>query len=102
MLDRLHAPGAEAAAVPDAIDLVDDRRRHVAWEQEVPVQRVRQPVVDRPRRRHQGLTDHLAPEDAFSSVIAGLTAKEVHLEPLEIELADQVCEGRIHRIIVVH
>ena len=38
VLDRHHAAGGEAAAVADAVDLVDDRHLGIAAEQEIGVQ----------------------------------------------------------------
>jgi hypothetical protein len=38
VLDRLHAPRREGAAVAHAVDFVDDRQAHVAGAQEVGVQ----------------------------------------------------------------
>ena len=101
MLDGLHTSCREAASVADPIDLVDDGGGHVAREQKIRVQRVRGAALHRARRRHQRLSDDLAAKDALSAQIAGLTAEEIHLERLEIELADQVGESGVHRNIVL-
>src|SRR5262249_16384979 len=49
VLDRDHAPGGEALAVADAVDLVDDRHLGIAGEQEIGVQRVWRPPRALPR-----------------------------------------------------
>jgi len=96
VLDGLHPARAEALAVADAIDLVDDRRRHVAGEQEIRVQRMRHPAFDGARGGDQRLPDDLAAEDAAAAEIRRLSAKEVQLELLEVELADEALERGIH------
>ena len=86
MLDGLDAAGGEAAAIADALDVVDDGPRGVAGEQEVPVQRVHRPArVDRARRRHQRLAQHLAAEDALPALVAAGAAEQVVLQRLEVE-----------------
>src|SRR5215813_9255366 len=65
------------------------------------MQGMRSAAFHRARRRHQRLPHHLAAEHAFAAQIAGLAAKEIDLQRFEIELPDQVCEGGVHRIIVV-
>ena len=51
VLDRDDAPGREAAAVADAVDVEDDRDARVAGPQEVRVQRVHVALVDGAARR---------------------------------------------------
>ena len=65
VLDRHHAPGREAAAVANAVDLVDDGHRGIAGAQEIGVQRMRQAAVHRAMGRDQRLADHLAAEHAL-------------------------------------
>ena len=62
VLDRDHTPRREAAAVADAVDVVDDRHPRVARPQEVGVQRVHVAVVDGPSRRDQRLPRDLPAE----------------------------------------
>ena len=90
MLDGLHAPRREAAAVADAVDLVDDRRGHVARQQEVGMQRVRHAALDRAARGDHRLADHLAAEDAASAEIARDAAEEIFLQRFEVEHREQV------------
>ncbi len=86
MLDGLYTPGGEAAAIADALDVVDDGPRGIAGEQEVPVQRVYRPArVDRARRRHQCLTQHLSAEDALPALVAASATKQVVLQRLQVE-----------------
>ena len=63
VLDGDNAPGGEAAAVADAIDLVENRDIGVAWTQEVGVQRVHPAVgLHGASGRHQRLTGYLTTE----------------------------------------
>ena len=47
-------------------------------------------------RRHQRLAQHLAAEYLRAAGVAALTAKQIHLEPLEIELLLQIGETSVH------
>ena len=65
VLARHHPAGEERAAVADPLDLVDDRHRVVARQQEVGVERVHVELrVHAPDRGHQRLRGHLAAVDA--------------------------------------
>ena len=98
MLDRLDAAGGEAAAVADALDVVDDGPRGVAGEQEVAVQRVHRPAgVHRARRRHQRLAQHLAAEDALPAFVAAGAAEQVVLQRLEVEGGEEGVQRRLRR-----
>ena len=98
VLDRDDAPGGEALAVADAVDLVDDRHLRIAAEQEIGVQRMRQHALDGAAGGDQRLADHLAAEHALPCAICGLrAAKQVHLELFEIEDGEQVGDGGGHR-----
>ena len=100
VLDRDDPAGGEAASVADPVDVVENRDERVAGAQEVGVQRVHQPtgIVDRARRRDEGLTGNLAAEHALAVLVGGTTAEEVHLDRLEVEEVDQVVERTlVHR-----
>jgi len=60
------------------------------------MQRVRDAALDGARRRHQRLADDLTAEDAAAAEVGGLSAKEVQFQLLEVELADEALERRIH------
>ena len=96
MLHGLDPSRGEALAVADPVHLVDDGRRHIARRQEVGVQRVRHPALDRGRGGHQRLADHLTAEDAATAQVGGLTAEEIHLEHFELQLLDESLERRVH------
>ena len=96
VLDRDHAAAREAAAVATAVDLVDDRRGEVAATEKVRVQRMHEPIVHRGTGRHQRLPEHLATEHLWTADVAALAAKQVVLEALELEQADQVREQPVH------
>ena len=71
VLDRHDSAGREAAAVANAIDLVQDRQGRVARAQEVGVEGVHQPgvLVDRAGRGDERLTGHLAAEHALAVLV---------------------------------
>ena len=71
VLDRHDAAGREAAAVANAIDLVQDGQGRVARAQEIGVEGVHQAGVfgDRAGRGDEGLTGHLAPEHALAVLV---------------------------------
>ncbi len=75
VLDRDDTTGRERLAVADAIDLVEDRRVHVARAQEVRVEGVHEAgravvgMIDRPRRRDERLAGNLAAEDSLALLL---------------------------------
>jgi hypothetical protein len=85
MLDRHDAAVRKAAAIAGAIDFVDDRRRHVAAAQEVGVQRMGDPALDRMLRGRQGLSEYLATKDLGAADVAAVSAKNILLDPLEFQ-----------------
>ena len=96
VLDRHHAAGGEAAAVADAVDLVDDRDLGIAAEQEIGMQRMRRPigdVVDGAAGGDQRLADHLAAEHPLPALLRRAAAKQVHLDRLEIEDGEEILDG---------
>ncbi len=96
VLDGLDAPRREAAAVTDALHLVDDRMRRIAGEQKVTMQRMRRPgLVHRPPGRDQGLAQHLPAVDPLPADLGAHAAKKVLLERLEIEDLQQGVEGSL-------
>jgi hypothetical protein len=94
VLDRDHAPGREALAVADAVDLVDDRHLGIAAEQEIGVQRMRLAVLHGAAGRDQRLADHLAAEHPLPAVLGRAPAEQVHLERLEIEGCEEFLDRR--------
>jgi hypothetical protein len=100
VLDRDDAPGGEALAVADAVDLVDDRYLGVAGQQEIRVQRVRRAAADvrhRPAGGDQRLADHLTAEHALPADLRRAATEQVHLERLEVEKGEELFDGRGHR-----
>ncbi len=76
VLDRDDTTGRERLAVADAIDLVEDRRVHVARAQEVRVEGMHEAgravvggMIDRPRRRDERLAGNLAAEDSLALLV---------------------------------
>ena len=96
VLDRYDAPHRKAAAVACPVDLVDDRRVHVAPAQEVGVQRMGYPFLHGVLSCGERLSEYLATEDLGTADIATVTAEYVVLDPLQPEQSDQVIEYRVH------
>src|SRR5690242_16119783 len=99
MLDCDDAARREAAAVTDAVNLVDDRHFWVAADQKIGVQGMwwpRRDVIDSAARRHQRLTKHLAAKHALPAGLRGAAAKQIHFQRLEVEDTDQVLNGGSH------
>ena len=96
VLNGDHPPGGEGAAVADAVDVVEDRRRGVARSQEVRVQRVHEAVLDGAPGRHEGLPGHLAAVDTLSFLVGLDAAEDVDLNRLEVEQVDEELQRGAH------
>ncbi len=99
VLDGDDAPGGEALAVADAVDLVDDRHLGIAAEHEIGVQRMRRPrrhVVDGAAGGDQGLADHLAAIDALPARLRRAATEQVFLERFEVEDVEDFLNGGGH------
>ena len=100
MLNGLYAAGGETAAIADALDVVDDGPRGIAGQQEVPVQGVYRPArVDRARRRHQRLTQHLSAEDALPALVAASATEQVIFQRLQVEGGEEGVQRGLRRVI---
>src|ERR1700742_2196492 len=80
MLDRGDAPGRVALAVAQPLDLVDDRDLRIAGQDEVAMDRMRQPSLDGAACCYHRLSDHLAAEYALPARLRAVAAEQVHLE----------------------
>ena len=104
VLDRGDAPGDVAAAVAQPLDLVDDRDRRIAGQDEIAMQRVRQPlldVLDGTAGGDQRLTDHLTAEHPLPTRLRAGAAEQVLLQRLEVEDGNQVDQAFGHGVPVV-
>ena len=90
MLDRLTATGREAAPVAQALDLVDDRRRRVAAEKEISVQRMGGGFFDGALRRDQSLGDHQPAENPLPADLRAAAPKQIVLDFLQIENVEKI------------
>src|SRR5205823_14461849 len=96
MLDRGDATGRIALAVAQAFDLVDDRDLRIAGQDEIAMDRMRQPALDGAACRHHGLPDHLAAEHPLPARLRAAAPEQVHLELFEIENGNQVDQALGH------
>src|SRR6202521_883266 len=96
MLDRGDPAGRIALAVAQAFDLIDDRNLRIARQDEIAMQRMRQPPFDGAARRHHRLPDHLPAEYPLPARLRAGAAKHVHLDRLEIENGNQVNQAFGH------
>ena len=101
-----HPASGEGLAVPDLVDLVEDRDGWVAGAQKVGVERVDRsitagPGADRSSGRDQGLGRHLPAEDPNSPVGGAEAPEEVHIQGFQVQVLDQFVEGRGHASILV-
>ncbi len=96
VLDGDDTAGREGTAVADAVDLIEDGRRRVAWAQEVRVQGMDAAQLDRPPGGHEGLGGDLAAEDAKSRLVEVLAPEDVHLDRLEVQQFDELAQGLGH------
>ena len=90
VLDGLAPAGGEAAAVAKAMDIVDDRRRGIAAEQEIGVQRMRDRVLDGALGGDQSLGDDQPAENALPADLRTAPAKKVLLDLFEIENGQKI------------
>ena len=101
VLDRLDAARGEAAAVADALDIVNDGPRGIAGQQEIAVQRVHRAAgIYGARRCHQRLPQHLAAEDALPAFVAAGAAEQVVLQRFEVEGGEEGVQRSLRRGIV--
>ncbi len=96
VLNGDNAPGREALAVARAIDFVKDRNAWVARANEISVERVRDAVFYRAAGRDQGLTQHLAAEDALPAVTRARAPENIDLDRFEIEEIQNFLDGFVH------
>ena len=100
VLARDDAPGRERPAVPQPLDVVDDRHRRVAGPQEVRVQRVHVAVLGHGAdARDQGLGGHLAAEHPLAVGLRLATPEQVDVERLDVEERDELVGGGGHGLL---
>jgi hypothetical protein len=101
VLDGEHAPGAEAFAVAQALDLVDNGRLHVAGAQEIGVQGVSRPLGGHGALGgNQRLPDHLSAKDAEAAQVRTRTAKQIVFQHFQIQLVQQGLQGWRHGVLL--
>ncbi|MGY4366733.1 hypothetical protein ACVW1A_002798 [Bradyrhizobium sp. LB1.3] len=96
VLDRGDAARRVALAVAQALDLVDDRDLRIARQDEIAVQRMRQPALHGAAGRNHRLSDHLAAEHPLPAGLGAVAAEQVHLELFEVEDRNEVDQAFGH------
>ena len=96
VLDGDHPPTGETVAIATAIHLIDNRGVDITAAQKIAVQGMTGTRLHGQRRGHQGLTQHLPTEDLRITDVTTFAAKQVELEPLERQQANQVSKEFIH------
>src|SRR5215831_6613353 len=99
MLDRHDAPRGKAAAIPNAVDLVDNWNLGISGQQEIGMKRMRWPLrdpVDRTAGGNQRLADHLAAEHALPADLRRAASKQIYLDRLKIKDGEQILYRRAH------
>ena len=86
--------------VAQPLDLVDDRDLRIAGQDEIAMDRMRQPALDGAAGRDHGLADHLAAEHALPARLRAVAAEQIHLELLEIEDGQQVDQALGHGCVL--
>jgi len=93
-------PRRIALAVAQPLDLVDDRNLGIAGQDEIAVQRVRQPPFDGAAGRHHRLPDHLPAEHPLPARLRAVAAEHVHLDRFEVENGEQVNQALGHQSLL--
>src|SRR6185436_13916050 len=88
--------GRIAPAVAQPFDLVDDRDLRIAGQDEIAMDRMRQPAFDGAAGRDHGLPDHLTAEHPLPARLRAVAAEQVYLELFEIEDGNEVDEAFGH------
>ena len=97
VLDRVATPRRKTLAVPDPVHLIDDGYRRIARQKKIAVQGMRRPRLDRAGCRNEGLRDHKAAKDALPANLRAPSAKDIFLDPFEIEDRQKLVDRMGHR-----
>ena len=96
VLNRGDPPGRIALAVAQPLNLVNDRNLRIPRQNEIAVQRMRQPSFNRAASRHHRLSDHLTAEHPLPARLRAVAAEHVHLDRFEIEDRNEVDQSFGH------
>jgi hypothetical protein len=96
VLDRLDAARGEAAAIADALDIIDDRDFRIAGEQKIAMERMGRPTLDGAACSDKRLPDDLPAEDTLPADLRTAATEEVLFEDFEIENSEKVLDGGGH------
>ena len=94
VLDRFHPPRGEAAAVADALHVVDDRLGGIARQQEVAVHGMGDAVLgNRAHGGDQGLPQHLPAIHPLPTFFRPAASEQVLFERLQVQYREQMIYG---------
>src|SRR5262245_24126676 len=99
VLDRHDPSRGKAAAVPNAVDFVDDGHLGVAGQQKITMERMRRPLrnlVDRAASGNQRLANHLAAKNALPADLRRTASKQIYLYRFKIKNGKQILYGSVH------
>ncbi len=96
VLDGDDATIGKTAAVARPVNVVNDRRIHVATAQKIRVQRVRRPALNRMLCRRQCLANHLATKNLGAADVTAVATEDVLFDSFKLEERNQVFEHRVH------
>jgi hypothetical protein len=99
MLDRHDAPGRKAAAISNAVDLIDNGNLGIPGQQEISMKRMRWPLrnrLDSTARGNQRLANHLTAEHTLPADLRRAASKQIYLDRLKIKDGEQILYRRAH------
>jgi len=96
VLDRGDAPRRVALAVAQTLDFVDDRNLRIARQNEIAMQRMRQPAFHSAARGDHCLADDLPAEHALPARLRAGAAKQIFLELFDIEDRQKINQAFRH------
>jgi hypothetical protein len=96
VLYSVAAPRCKTLPVPNPIDFIDDRHGGIAKQKKIAMQRMRRPSFDGAGRGDEGLRDHKAAEHVSRANLGAAPAKNIFLDPFEIENSQKLSDGMRH------
>ena len=96
VLDCVAAPRRKTLPVTDPVDFIDDWHGRIARQKKIAMQRMRRASFNGAGRRDEGLRDHKPAEHALPANLRAAPAKNIFLDPFEIENSQKFFDGIRH------